>query len=40
MKQRILYKLATVMALGAVLIVSTASWAFIHQPETPEELLK
>jgi cyclic lactone autoinducer peptide len=40
MKKVVLYKIATVLAALAVMIVSTASWVYVHQDETPEELLK
>ena len=40
MKKAVLYKIATVLAALAVMIVSTASWVYVHQDETPEELLK
>lgn len=35
-----LYFLATVLTGMAVVIVSTASFYYVHQEETPEELLK
>jgi len=40
MTKRVYSFIATALAAAAVLVVSTASWAWIHQPETPEELLK
>ncbi|GGG09704.1 cyclic lactone autoinducer peptide [Paenibacillus abyssi] len=40
MKKRMLHGVATMLAAMAVLVVSTASWVFVHQGETPEELLK
>jgi len=40
MKKNLYSFLATALVSAAVVVVSTASWAFIHQPETPEELLK
>jgi cyclic lactone autoinducer peptide len=40
MKKRAAYVLATVIGAVAVMIVSTASWMYVHQDETPEELLK
>ncbi|MCD9023292.1 cyclic lactone autoinducer peptide [Cohnella silvisoli] len=40
MKRRVAYALATILGSLAVMIVSTASWAYIHQDETPNELLK
>ncbi|WP_020617504.1 cyclic lactone autoinducer peptide [Paenibacillus daejeonensis] len=40
MKKRFFTLLATVLSSAAVLVVSTASWTFWNQPETPEELLK
>ncbi|WP_110468958.1 cyclic lactone autoinducer peptide [Cohnella sp. OV330] len=33
-------KLASILGALAVLIVSTASWLYVHQDETPAELLK
>ncbi|UVI28600.1 cyclic lactone autoinducer peptide [Paenibacillus spongiae] len=40
MAKRVYSLIATVLASAAILVVSTASWGYIHQPETPEELLK
>ncbi|MCQ6559741.1 cyclic lactone autoinducer peptide [Paenibacillus mendelii] len=40
MVKRVYSIIATVLAAAAVLVVNTASWGYIHQPETPEELLK
>ncbi|WP_154665952.1 cyclic lactone autoinducer peptide [Paenibacillus pinihumi] len=40
LKKRIFYFIATVLGSMATVVVSTASWVFVHQPETPEELLK
>ncbi|PZD93150.1 cyclic lactone autoinducer peptide [Paenibacillus sambharensis] len=40
MKKRTFYGLATMLAALAVMVVSTASWVYVHQDETPEELLK
>ncbi|WP_270172131.1 cyclic lactone autoinducer peptide [Paenibacillus sp. SYP-B4298] len=37
---RLLYHIATVLGALAVLVVSTASWLYVYQDETPEELLK
>ncbi|WP_084146753.1 cyclic lactone autoinducer peptide [Paenibacillus wynnii] len=31
---------ASLLSLMAVILVSTASVFYVHQPETPEELLK
>jgi len=40
MKARFFTLVATALSAVAVLVVSTASWTYINQPETPEELLK
>jgi cyclic lactone autoinducer peptide len=40
MKKRTFSLLATFLAAAAVLVVSTASWFYVHQEPTPEELLK
>jgi len=40
LKKRFYTTIATVLSSIAVLVVSTASWSWINQPETPEELLK
>ncbi|MFB9325380.1 cyclic lactone autoinducer peptide [Paenibacillus aurantiacus] len=40
LRRRTLHFLATVLAGIAVLVVNTASWLYVHQPETPDELLK
>ncbi|WP_128656270.1 cyclic lactone autoinducer peptide [Paenibacillus sp. 598K] len=40
MKHRIYMLIATMLAGAAVVIVSTGSWLYINQPETPEELLR
>jgi cyclic lactone autoinducer peptide len=41
MKKRAFYKLATLLGFIAVIIATTtASWLYIHQDETPAELLK
>jgi len=40
MKRRIFGLLASALGAVAVMIVSTASWSYIHQDETPSELLK
>lgn len=40
MKQRVFGLLATILGAFAVMIVSTASWSYFHQDETPRELLK
>ncbi|MFD0712718.1 cyclic lactone autoinducer peptide [Paenibacillus sp. GCM10027626] len=40
MTKRLYSFIATALAAAAVLVVSTASWGWVHQPETPEELLK
>lgn len=37
--KKFMYGLASALALVAVVVVTTASVAFIHQGETPEELL-
>ncbi|GGG20859.1 AgrD family cyclic lactone autoinducer peptide [Paenibacillus abyssi] len=39
MRKKFYTLLATALAGAAVLVVSTASWAYINQPETPKELL-
>ncbi|MGO4375414.1 cyclic lactone autoinducer peptide [Paenibacillus sp. MCAF20] len=39
MKKKAMYHLATVLGLAAVLVVTTASFLFIYQDETPAELL-
>jgi cyclic lactone autoinducer peptide len=39
-RKLIVGKIATVLGAVAVLVVSTASWLYVHQDETPEELLK
>lgn len=39
-KHKIAHTFATVLSLVAVTFVSTASILFVHQPETPKELLK
>ncbi|MBJ6362456.1 cyclic lactone autoinducer peptide [Paenibacillus sp. GCM10012307] len=39
MKKKIVYRIATILGALAVLVVSTASWLYIHQEKTPEELL-
>ncbi|WP_219838059.1 cyclic lactone autoinducer peptide [Paenibacillus sp. R14(2021)] len=38
MKKNFFFVLATALASLAVVVVTTASWAFIHQEPTPEEL--
>ena len=40
MKRKIFMLLASALGALAVTIVSTASWAYFHQDETPRELLK
>jgi len=41
MKKRAAYQLATLLAAMAVIIATTtASWFYLHQDETPAELLK
>ncbi|MFD1953761.1 AgrD family cyclic lactone autoinducer peptide [Paenibacillus thailandensis] len=35
-----MYKLASVLSVAAFAVVSAASFLYVHQPETPEELLK
>lgn len=40
MKRKMFGILASVLGMLAVMIVSTASWSYIHQDETPRELLK
>ncbi|MCF2943421.1 cyclic lactone autoinducer peptide [Paenibacillus tarimensis] len=40
MKSKVFYRLATILAALAVAVVSSASWMYFHQDETPEELLK
>ncbi|RUS44595.1 cyclic lactone autoinducer peptide [Cohnella sp. AR92] len=40
MKRKLFGTLATVLGMIAVTIVCTASWSYIHQDETPKELLK
>lgn len=39
-KRKVAHGMASVLSLVAVTFVSTASILFVHQPETPEELLK
>ncbi|WP_081667070.1 cyclic lactone autoinducer peptide [Paenibacillus pinihumi] len=39
MKKKMVYHIATILGALAVMIVSTASWLYIHQEKTPEELL-
>lgn len=38
--KKTLYGLMSVLTLVSVMVVGTASWAWVHQPEVPEELLK
>jgi cyclic lactone autoinducer peptide len=38
--KKVLYGLVSILALVSVMAVGTASWAWVHQPEVPEELLK
>ena len=38
--KKVMYGFMSVLAMVAVMAVGTASWAWIHQPEVPEELLK
>jgi len=40
MKKRMFTLVATVLGALAVMVVSTASFVYVNQPETPEELLK
>ncbi|WP_338555736.1 cyclic lactone autoinducer peptide [Paenibacillus sp. KS-LC4] len=40
MLKKLVYKLATFLDCTAVLSVRTASYLYVNQPETPEELLK
>ncbi|MFC5528447.1 cyclic lactone autoinducer peptide [Cohnella yongneupensis] len=40
MKKNVFMKISTILGALALLIVSTASWTFVHQDETPAELLK
>ncbi|WP_410514995.1 cyclic lactone autoinducer peptide [Paenibacillus sp. BR2-3] len=40
MLRKSIYALATGLSLFAVMVVSTASFVYIYQGETPEELLK
>ncbi|THF76228.1 cyclic lactone autoinducer peptide [Cohnella fermenti] len=40
MTKRIAYRIAVSLGVIATAIVSTASWIYIHQEETPAELLK
>lgn len=40
MGKSVLYRVATILCGLAVVIVGTASWSYIHQAETPDELLK
>ncbi|MGG1639827.1 AgrD family cyclic lactone autoinducer peptide [Paenibacillus sp. NRS-1782] len=39
-KQELFFKAASFFSFAAILSVATASVAFIHSPEPPEELLK
>ncbi|QTH40035.1 cyclic lactone autoinducer peptide [Cohnella sp. LGH] len=40
MKKKFFLALSTLLGGMAVIIVSTASWYYVHQEETPAELLK
>jgi len=40
MKKRAFHLLATVLGSLAVFAVSLGSWVYVHQEETPQELLK
>lgn len=40
MKKRAAFLIATVLGAISVIVVSTASWMYVHQDETPSELLK
>jgi cyclic lactone autoinducer peptide len=40
MKKFMTYKLASFLSVAALVVVSTASFLYVHQDETPEELLK
>ena len=41
MKKRAYYQLATLLgALAVIIATTTASWLYLHQDETPAELLK
>ncbi|RKP49840.1 cyclic lactone autoinducer peptide [Cohnella endophytica] len=40
MKKKLFLALSSLLGGLAVVIVSTASWVYIHQEETPAELLK
>jgi len=40
MAKKITYRAASFLALIATVVVSTASTWFVHQGDTPEELLK
>jgi cyclic lactone autoinducer peptide len=37
-KRKVLYRVATLLGLIAVVSVTTASWAYWNQAEAPEEL--
>ncbi|MBB3113611.1 cyclic lactone autoinducer peptide [Paenibacillus phyllosphaerae] len=39
MTKKVLYRIATLLGLIAILFVSTASTWYIYQGDTPEELL-
>lgn len=38
--KKALYGMMSLLSLVAIMVVGTASWAFLNQPEVPEELLK
>ncbi|RED75390.1 cyclic lactone autoinducer peptide [Cohnella phaseoli] len=40
MKKKLFLTLASLLGGLATIIVSTASWSYVHQEETPAELLK
>ncbi|MBW7454128.1 AgrD family cyclic lactone autoinducer peptide [Paenibacillus sepulcri] len=40
LKSKVFYFVCTALASAAVLIVSTASIIWVHQPKTPASLLK
>jgi len=40
MKKRLMYNIASLLSIAAVAVVSTASFLYVGQPETPQELLK
>ncbi|MGM0882570.1 MAG: AgrD family cyclic lactone autoinducer peptide [Bacillota bacterium] len=40
MKKKLMYNVASLLSVAAVAVVSTASFLYVHQPETPKDLLK